>query len=143
MNKKKTHIVPASEQHNMCCLGPFKASQGTRMVAMVVVIIIALDINNDQYSPYKNERKNVPRAQNAVVLSPCPCHHLPLPLSFILCSCGVGIVTLLCYSHNYLILAYQKIFHSYAPLIRLPMSSPGQTKYTLLLLLQVLSSQLL
>ena len=52
----------------------------------------------------------------------------------------VGIVTLLCYGHNYLILAYQKIFHSYAPLIRLPTSSPGQMKYTPLLLLQVLSS---
>ena len=50
------------------------------------------------------------------------------------------IVGLLCYGHNYLILAYQKIFHSYAPLIRLPTSSPGQMKYTPLLLLQVLSS---
>ena len=59
-----------------------------------------------------------------------------------LLSC-VGIVTLLCYGHNYVILAYQKIFRSYASLICLPTSSPGQMKYTLLLLLQVLSSYLL
>ena len=42
---------------------------------------------------------------------------------------SVGIVTLLRYGHNYIILAFQKFFHSYAPFIRLPTSSPGQTKY--------------
>ena len=65
---------------------------------------------------------------------------MPVPPWRLTLALSVGIVTLLCYGHNYVILAYQKIFHSYASLIRLPTSRPGEKKYTPLLLLQVFSS---